>query len=235
ESGALRQVITVEEVRRTIGFFGTTAGEGGWRVCIVDAADELQYPQASNALLKVLEEPPARGLFLLVSHFPGRLLPTIRSRCRRLELRPLEPDNVARATATALRRDIDEEIRAVAAAADGSVAHAATLIQGVAMVVRQKALDLLSALPTIDPLALHALGDMLGRGDGNAFAALTDTLRDWLAPPLADGRGEIGRLARVAEVWEKLNRAARDVEVFNLEPRPMIFAVFGLLAETARR
>jgi len=234
ESGTLRQVITVEEVRRTISFFGTTAAEGGWRVCIVDAADELQFPQASNALLKVLEEPPARGLFLLISHFPGRLLPTIRSRCRRLEMRPLYPDDLGRATASALSRDVDDEIRAVAAAADGSVAHAAQLIQGSAMAVRQQVLDLLSALPALDPLALHVLGDMLGRSDGNAFMTFVDTLREWLAGQLADGRGEIARLARVAEVWEKLNRAARDVEVFNLEPRPMVFAVFGLLAETAR-
>src|SRR4249920_1884268 len=60
----------------------STAGEGGWRVCIVDSADVLKYPEGSNALLKVLEEPPARSLLLLVSHAPGRLLPTIRSRCR---------------------------------------------------------------------------------------------------------------------------------------------------------
>jgi len=108
------------------------------------------------------------------------------------------------------------------------------LIQGSAMALRQQVLDLLSALPALDPLALHVLGDTLGRGDGSAFATFVDTLREWLARQLADGRGEIARLARVAEVWEKLNRAARDVEVFNLEPRPMVFAVFGLLAETAR-
>jgi DNA polymerase III subunit delta' len=80
DSGTLRTVITVDQVRRTVGFFGSTAGEGGWRVCLVDTADELQYPSASNALLKVLEEPPLRSLFLLVSPRPGRLLATIRSR-----------------------------------------------------------------------------------------------------------------------------------------------------------
>ena len=72
----------------TIGFFGSTAGEGGWRVCIVDSADELNAAGA-NALLKILEEPPRESLLLVVSHAPGRLLPTIRSRCRRLALRPL--------------------------------------------------------------------------------------------------------------------------------------------------
>src|SRR5262249_40532591 len=88
KTGKLFTVIRVEDVRRTVPFFGSTAGEGGWRVCIVDCADELQYPQAANALLKILEEPPANALLLLVSHAPARLLPTIRSRCRRLMLRP---------------------------------------------------------------------------------------------------------------------------------------------------
>ncbi len=82
DKGKMRTVITVDQVRRTVGFFGSTAGEGGWRVCIVDSADELKYPEGSNALLKMLEEPPPRALFLVVSHAPGRLLPTIRSRCR---------------------------------------------------------------------------------------------------------------------------------------------------------
>jgi len=77
DKGKMRTVITVEQVRRTVSFFGSTAGEGGWRVCVVDSADELN-PQGSNALLKVLEEPPPRSLFLVLSHAPGRLPPTIR-------------------------------------------------------------------------------------------------------------------------------------------------------------
>src|SRR5207248_297890 len=81
ETGRLRTVITVDQVRRTVSFFGSTAGAGGWRICIVDTADELQLPQAANALLKVLEEPPANALLFLVSSTPARLLPTIRSRC----------------------------------------------------------------------------------------------------------------------------------------------------------
>src|SRR5262249_25671676 len=93
DEGKMRTVITVDQVRRTVGFFGATAGEGGWRVCIVARADELQSPQGSNALLKVLEEPPPRSLFLVVSHAPGRLLPTIRSRCRRLTLRALDEED----------------------------------------------------------------------------------------------------------------------------------------------
>src|SRR5437016_8213797 len=107
DSGKLRTVIQVDDVRRTIGFFGSTAGEGGWRVCIVDSADELNAAGA-NALLKILEEPPAKALLIVVSHAPGRLLPTIRSRCRRLALRPLAAEDVARALAAALGREANE-------------------------------------------------------------------------------------------------------------------------------
>src|SRR6516165_3631090 len=117
DTGKLRTVITVDQVRRLSTFFGSTAGEGGWRVCIVDSADELKYPEGSNALLKMLEEPPQRSLFLLVSHAPGRLLPTIRSRCRRLALRPLGQGDVARAAATALGADAGDPALAAAAAA----------------------------------------------------------------------------------------------------------------------
>ena len=88
DKGVMRTVITVDETRETITFFGSTAAVEGWRVCIVDTVDELN-PNAANALLKILEEPPRQSLFLLVSHAPGRVLPTILSRCRRLALRPL--------------------------------------------------------------------------------------------------------------------------------------------------
>src|SRR5262249_17890078 len=104
ENGVLPMMIVGEQTARTVTFFGSTAGAGGWRVCIVDSADELN-PASANKLLKILEEPPQRGLFLLVSHTPGRLLPTIRSRCRRLDLRPLEADDVASAAAAATGGD----------------------------------------------------------------------------------------------------------------------------------
>src|SRR6476619_1557384 len=100
DKGVMRTVITVDETRETIGFFGSTAAVDGWRVCIVDTVDELN-PNAANALLKVLEEPPQRSLFLLVSHAPARVLATIQSRCRKLRLRALTTDEVIAAAATA--------------------------------------------------------------------------------------------------------------------------------------
>ena len=99
DKGVMRTVITVDETRETISFFGSTAAVEGWRVCIVDTVDELN-PNAANALLKVLEEPPQQSLFLLVSHAPARVLPTILSRCRKFLLRPLANADVIRSGGT---------------------------------------------------------------------------------------------------------------------------------------
>jgi DNA polymerase-3 subunit delta' len=234
DNGKLRSVITVDEVRRTIAFFGSTAGEGGWRVCIVDAADELQYPQGSNALLKVLEEPPPRSLFLVVSHAPGRLLPTIRSRCRRLTLRSLDEADVVEAAMAALGADADQAtLRQAAAAADGSVARAIALSGGPQLALRDRMIDLLGRLPATDPRALHALGDSLERGGDGLFEIFIETARDWLSARL-DRTGDARRLARAAAAWERLDHAARDAETYNLERKPLVFNVFGLLAEAAR-
>jgi DNA polymerase-3 subunit delta' len=234
EKGKMPTVVSVDLVRKTIGFFGSTPGEGGWRVCIVDSADEL-HPGGANALLKILEEPPSRSLLLVVSHAPGRLLPTIRSRCRTLSLRPLDPEDVARATADALGRDAAEtEIKAAAAASDGSVARALGLLAGTALQVRERVNAMLAALPAVDPRELHALGDALGRSDESAFSAFVDTVRDWLSARVTVPGAEPAQLLRIADAWDKLNVAADDTKVFNLERKPLVFNVFGWLAAATR-
>ena len=233
DKGKMRTMIIVEQVRRTVGFFGSTAGEGGWRVCVIDSADELN-PAGTNALLKVLEEPPPRSLFLVVSHAPGRLLPTIRSRCRRLTLRPLEAADVVKAAAAALGDEVDEPtLRQAAAAADGSVARAIALSGGPQLALREKVIDLLDRLPATDPRALHALGDSLERGNDDLYEIFIETARNWLSAWLDRG-GDPRRLDRIAEAWERLNRAASDTEIYNLERKPLVFNVFSLLAEAAR-
>jgi DNA polymerase III subunit delta' len=232
DSGKMRTVITVDQVRRLMTFFGSTAGEGGWRICIVDSADELKYPEGCNALLKMLEEPPLRSLFLLVSHAPGRLLPTIRSRCRRLALRPLGQGDVVRAACVALGAD-DPAVVTAAAAARGSVAQAIALAGGPMLALREKVEALLRALPLTDPHVLHALGDELDR-DRGLLEAFVGAVRDFLSGRLDTESGNLRRLARTADLWERLNRSARDVEVFNLERKPFVFLVFGLLAEASR-
>jgi DNA polymerase III subunit delta' len=236
DKGVLRTVITVDETRETISFFGSTAAVEGWRVCIVDTVDELN-PNAANALLKVLEEPPRQSLFLLISHAPARVLPTILSRCRKLPLRQLATDDVIRATAQAANLAADDPALTEAAeASEGSVARALTLLGGDALKLQQRTVALLASLPRVDPRELHALGDSLGLSDRVALAAFIDGVDRWIGERLRadDPNANLPRLARLAEVWEKINRAARDTADYNLERKPLVFSVFGMLAEATR-
>jgi DNA polymerase-3 subunit delta' len=234
KTGKLYQDIRVDDVRRTITFFGSTPGEGGWRIAIVDTVDELN-PSGANALLKVLEEPPRRGVLLLVSHSAARVLPTIRSRCRVLALRPLSVADVARAAAAALAEEgAAADIAAAAAVADGSVRRALALLDGDALDLRNGIVALLDRLPAVDPRALHALGDRLYGTDAATLAAFVDTVNGWLSARLAAGAEDPARLARVAQAWERINHAAGEVDEYNLERKPLVFNVFGWLAEASR-
>jgi DNA polymerase-3 subunit delta' len=238
DKGVMRTFITVDETRETISFFGSTAAVEGWRVCIVDTVDELNS-SAANALLKILEEPPQQSLFLLVSHAPARVLPTIQSRCRKLALRPLAVDDVIAAAARTTQNSIDDPALAEAAeTAEGSVARALTLLGGDALKLHQKTAALLATLPRVDPRELHALGDALGGSDRVALAAFIDSVDRWVSERLraddVNANANLPRLARLAEVWEKINRAARDTAEYNLERKPLVFSVFGLLAEATR-
>jgi DNA polymerase-3 subunit delta' len=237
DKGVLRTVITVDETRETISFFGSTSAVEGWRVCIVDTVDELN-PNAANALLKILEEPPQQSLFLLISHAPARVLPTIQSRCRKLRLRPLATEDVIGAAALASGRETgDRALGEAAAAAEGSVAQALTLLGGDALKLQQRTSAMLATLPRVDPRELHALGDSLPLSDRAALSAFIDSVDRWMSERLrVDGasNANLPRLARLAEVWEKIARAARDTHDYNLERKPLVFSVFSMLAEATR-
>jgi DNA polymerase-3 subunit delta' len=232
KTGKLYQDIVVDEIRRAVPFFGSTAGEGGWRIAIVDSVEELNR-SGENSLLKILEEPPPRSLLLLVSNAPGRVLPTIRSRCRLLALRPLSGREAAQAVAAATDRSAEEpEVIEAVAAANGSVGRALDLLDEDTLALRRKVTDLLGQLPAPDPQAMHALGDALGFSDPAPLATFVELVNEWLSQRL-EVTGDRQRLARIAENWTQINRAAHDVEEYNLERKPLVFKVFGLLAETA--
>lgn len=231
EKGVLRNQIAVEDIRRAVPFFGSTAGEGGWRIAIIDSVDDLNRSGA-NALLKVLEEPPKRALLVLVAHSAARVPPTLRSRCRVLSLRPLAEADVAGAATAAIEAEPDDpEIAAAAGAAGGSVARALALLDEGALEFRRQALDVLAGLPALDAPALHALGEVLAGTDPQPLAAFLDTVNGWLAERLDSGHGDLAKLARLAEASERINAAAQDAEMYNLERKPLVFSVFGLLAE----
>jgi len=226
--------IPIDMVRRAIAFFGSTAAMGGWRVGIVDSVDELNA-SGTNALLKILEEPPPDSLFLLISHAPGRLIATVRSRCQKLSLRALAEADVIKAAESVADRIEDlprKRIREAAAASDGSVRRAIELLLGEGLEVRNLTVDLLAKLPAVDGEALHKLGDKLYGGD--ALYVFAEVVEDWLAEA-ATKRGEApARLARFAETWENVRRAATETDIYNLDRKPLVFQVFSMLAEATR-
>lgn len=240
-----RTDLSIGEIRRTVPFFGSTSGEAGWRIAIVDPADDMNA-SAANALLKVLEEPPARSLFLIVSNVPGRLLPTIRSRCRRLDLPSLDAATIA----DALRRHgepaSEEDIALAAALADGSLRRAILLLEEDGLVTYRALTALLARLPDLDVAALHAFADSVtGRGADDAYEGFNGLLGDWLgrrvrALPEPDPAIDLPAglaavpLARWAEVWENARQSAAEAEDLNLDRKQVVLSTLMTLARATR-
>lgn len=236
--------LTVDEVRRIHGFFGSTAGEPGWRICIVDTADELN-PNAANALLKMLEEPPQRSLFLLLAARPGKLLPTIRSRCRRLDLPPLPVEAIETAFRDHDERAPKADIHLAAALANGSLRRAILLLQGDGVETYRDFQDLVARLPDIDYRGVHLLADRVSaRGDEDAYLGFLDGLEGWLsrrvrgepepnAVPLAPAVAAAS-LATWADVWEKAAETTFQAEELNLDRKQVVLQIFMTLANAAR-
>ncbi len=172
----LRAEIGVDDVRAANAFLRLTPAEGGWRVVIVDRADELNC-NAANALLKILEEPPARALLLLVCASPGRLPVTLRSRCRRLPLHPLSEEDMTRLLATYLPGVAEEERDRLAALAEGSPGRALLLRDAEGVALAGLVDEVLAGLPDL-PDGGWGVADRLGRGRGRSPPSWTSC-----APP----------------------------------------------------
>lgn len=202
----LRAQITVDEVRALKSFFQMSAAEGGWRVAIVDAADEMNIG-AANALLKVLEEPPERAALLLVCHQPGLLPPTIRSRCRVLRCGPVGADDLARALDGAGISAPAGDAAALRALAGGSVGDAARLIAGNGIATYAEIFALLAGAPGMDRRRLIALAESCaGRDSADRYAMVLDLFGIALSRLALAGAGS--GLEPVsgdeAAVWERL-------------------------------
>jgi DNA polymerase-3 subunit delta' len=238
-----RTVLTVEEVRRIQSFFGTTAVEKGWRICIVDTADELNI-NAANALLKMLEEPPENGLFLLIANRPGQLLPTIRSRCHRLDLKPLQEETIRRALAENEAGASAADIELAAALSGGSLRRAIQYLDSDGTATYRAFADLAGALPKVDYERVHALADSIaGRGQEDAFDGFVGLVDDWLSRRVnrrAEPAGSLSpavegaSLASWAAVWEKLRDASLQAETLNLDRKQVVLQVFMALADATR-
>lgn len=231
----LKTLLTVDEVRRAAGFFGTSAGSAGYRIAIVDAADDMNA-NAANALLKMLEEPPARAMFLVLSHAPGGLLPTIRSRCRRLPLEPLSADELD-AAVTALGLEVAEAERpALAALAEGSVRRAVACVESEGLALHGGFRKLVEGFPRIDRGALHRFAEAAGGRKGeDSFGLVADLCRAFLSERLRERvHAAPADLVRLADAWDTVARVVAETEGLNLDRKQAVIALVTALAATTR-
>jgi len=253
KSGKLRSEITVDPVRDLKSFFHMSSADGGRRVVIVDAADELNR-NAANAILKELEEPPADAVILMIAHQPSRLLPTIRSRCRELRLGPLSAPDMALALEQA-----GVEVEApdsLAALSGGSVGDAIRLINHDGLALYGELVQLFSGLPNVDRQAALTLAESCaGKGAEVRFPLVLDLVDLFLTrlartgiagePNVQATPGEARLLVRLcpdtaaarrwAEVSQDLGARLRHGRAVNLDPAALILDMVFKIEATAHR
>lgn len=230
DKGNLRRNITVDQVRELGGFFAMAPALSAWRAVVIDSIDELE-PSAANALLKMLEEPPANCVFLLVSHAPGRLLPTIRSRCRRIDFQGLG-DDVMAALLERLVPSLDaSERRRIAAVAGGSA--------GLAMAFAELDLAPLEKAATAiiregDPTNARRaeLAAQLGRkGAADRYSAFLALVPSLIAREALAMSG--GKQVRALEAYGLARELAAVAPRHSLDPAATMFQIGGILHSIA--
>jgi DNA polymerase-3 subunit delta' len=244
----VRGEIIAEDARGIADFFHRTSAEGGWRIALIDGAEEMNRT-AANAILKILEEPPRRSLLLLVSHAPGRLLPTIRSRCRSILMQPLGSEEVSQLLAEH-RPALDAGDRAaLAAMAEGSIGRALDLADSGGLAQYRRLTRILDRLPALDWVEIHALADSVARGEDDAYRTLVDLLQDLLRRAAVSGAGgatdedDAGRhLARIAsaagldawiDTWDALRAHFAGADALNFDRKQTLLDAFIRLERMA--
>uniref|UniRef100_UPI0040478C71 DNA polymerase III subunit delta' n=1 Tax=Yoonia sp. TaxID=2212373 RepID=UPI0040478C71 len=249
----LRNEITVDAVRGLKTFFHMSAADGGRRVVIVDAADEMNR-NAANAILKELEEPPANTTILLVAHQPSRLLPTIRSRCRELRCAPLATAALQKALTQAGFDTANAE--GLATLSEGSAGDAIRLLRHDGLSLYASLVRLFEGLPRIDRSAALKLADSCAaRGADTHYGLTLDLIDQFLArtaraglfgEPHSQGAPHEARLlARLspddhaarawAQVQQDLSGRVRHGRAVNLDPAALILDIIFKIEETAHK
>ncbi|MZR30434.1 DNA polymerase III subunit delta' [Sneathiella litorea] len=238
-------VIRIDEVRALSPFFQLTASEGSWRIVIIDPVDEMNA-SAANAILKILEEPPKKTLFLLVSHTPAGLLPTIRSRCRQLALRPLDDTNMRAVLAPHSENLSSDQLDMLLTLAEGSPGKAFRLLEAGGLDIFTALLDIFKGYPRLDAEKLHALADKSGLKDGETrYRSVCEIYPWWLtrlvraaseefaSNNLVPGEAEIMKQmishhspSAWVELWEKGNDLIKRADSINLDRKQVVLNLF---------
>jgi DNA polymerase-3 subunit delta' len=230
-------VVTVDEIRRVNRFLSMTSHDGGYRVVIVDPADDMNT-NAANALLKNLEEPPARTVFVLIAHSPGALLPTIRSRCQIVRFQPLPEDELMAAlSAFDVQPPADAASRqALAERSGGSVRMAILLTQYGGLEIAE-ATDRIVRAPTLDVAGAYKVAEAVaGRDSAVQFDIFNRHVLDLFADAASDAalEGDVGRAHRYSQSWEDSRVAIREAETYNLDRKQHAMNMITRLQDTFR-
>ena len=227
KSGKVKSAITVDEVRKAGKFLAQTSGTGNWRIVIIDPADDLNR-NAANAILKILEEPPKRSLFLVLTHAPGKLLPTIRSRCLPLALSPLSDGDLAAALDSLGATPSGPRAGEVIAAAHGSVAEALKLTNYGGFDIVEAFRSIVTAPAEPPRRDVHKLADVLSAKDSDTVFSFfcqhaTDFVTD--AARTAAIAGDIARADRLAHLSSQLGERIAIAQGYNLDRKQTIITV----------
>jgi DNA polymerase-3 subunit delta' len=229
--GDLARSITIAQVRALLPMFATKPSMSAMRVVLIDAVDDLERPGASNALLKNLEEPPAGTIFILISHAPGRLLPTIRSRCRRLRFDPLDDDQMR----TVLRQHLPDapepEIAAMIAAADGSPGRALGFV-GLGMAELDGVMASLASTGDGDNRLRSSLSKSLGsKASQPRYEAFLDRAPGFIAEQAEIRDGQALNIA--LDAYDTARALAASARALSLDQQATVYEMAGIVARLA--
>jgi len=228
--GTLYKNIIVEQIRDLGEFMSMTAALSPWRVAVIDTVDELESSGA-NALLKMLEEPPANTLFFLISHAPGRLLPTIRSRCRRLEFSHLDDDAMTSVLELQAPQVAAAQRQRIIAMSNGSAGRALSFAELDLAKLEDGALAILHDGDPTNARRSDLASELGRKGAGDRYAAFLDLAPSLIAREAKRLRG--ARLERALDSYAKARELAAIARRVSLDPAATVFQIGGILAEVA--
>jgi DNA polymerase-3 subunit delta' len=229
-TGGLARNISVDQVRSLGNLLSVTPSMSPWRAIIIDAADDLEA-SAANALLKMLEEPPANSLFFLVSHAPGRLLPTIRSRCRRLDFARMSDDAMTSLLNHSLPETNSAEIAGLVEFANGSIGRALAIAELDLAPLESEALAILRQ-GDADNMRRSKLASALGpKGAAERYAAFLELVPGLVATEAAALTGEAR--GRALDAYAKVRETAALAPRLSLDPAATVFQIGSILASVA--